>query len=220
MAGPLAQGDAAAECGSTGRGRPPIDPRELEPILDAVMRVAARKGSHKVTMRAVADEADVSVGRLQHHFGSRDGLVESAFQHYLLQVTARLHALRTQPGTVEERLELLIDEIALRHSWRRSTIWIDLLHRSVSAADFRRAANAVQDAWMRLFTELIEEGIDAGAFAPTLDATATARQFVAVSDGFVIGLVLAGESNAETQALERQRLLREAAVSLLRMPTT
>jgi TetR/AcrR family transcriptional regulator, regulator of biofilm formation and stress response len=50
-------------------------------LIDAAVRVVARKGLRGLTYREVADEAGVTYGLVSHHFGSRDVLVQEALKH-------------------------------------------------------------------------------------------------------------------------------------------
>ena len=50
-------------------------------LLDATVRVVARKGLRGLTYREVAAEAGVTYGLVSHHFGSRDALVQEALKH-------------------------------------------------------------------------------------------------------------------------------------------
>ena len=47
-------------------------------IIKAVWILIAHGGIEGVTFRRVAEQAGVSVGRVQHHFGTRDSLVRAA----------------------------------------------------------------------------------------------------------------------------------------------
>lgn len=58
-------------------------------ILDAVVRVVARRGFDAVTYRAVAAEAGVTHGLVSYHFGSREAMVHEAL------VRAARAAIRT-----------------------------------------------------------------------------------------------------------------------------
>ena len=49
-------------------------------ITEALARIAARQGLAGVTMRQVAAEAGVSVGRVQHYFASKDELLLAALR--------------------------------------------------------------------------------------------------------------------------------------------
>ena len=51
-----------------------------EQILDAAMDVIVRDGLDSTSMRAVAAEADVSLGLLSYHFEGKEKLVVAAFQ--------------------------------------------------------------------------------------------------------------------------------------------
>lgn len=52
-------------------------------ILVAVWQVIATRGIDAVSFRSVASAADVSVGRVQHHFPTRAGLIRAAARHMI-----------------------------------------------------------------------------------------------------------------------------------------
>ena len=197
-----------------GPGRPPIDRRELEPVLEAVLRLAARGGSRSVTFREIASEAGVSVGRLQHHFGTRDELISAAVEWHLLQVTERLDALGRQPGTATERVGRMIDEIVDR-SWQRSSIWIDLLGRSSDSATYRTAAREVNDAWYHVLVRIIRDGAEAGEFVLRASVEDTARNLVCASDGLAVLVVQDGPAENEARAPWRRHLFAMTVGALL-----
>ena len=51
-----------------------------EQILDATMQVIVRDGLDSTSMRAVAEQAEVSLGLLSYHFDGKEQLVVAAFQ--------------------------------------------------------------------------------------------------------------------------------------------
>lgn len=57
----------------------PGDGSGREALLEATITVVANKGMRGLTFRAVADEAKVNNSLIAHHFGTRDGLIEAAF---------------------------------------------------------------------------------------------------------------------------------------------
>ncbi|TDC04317.1 TetR/AcrR family transcriptional regulator [Nonomuraea longispora] len=61
--------------------RPPEDLTARARIRDAALAEFAERGFKGATMKAVADAAGVSVGLVQHHFGSKDGLREACDRH-------------------------------------------------------------------------------------------------------------------------------------------
>jgi AcrR family transcriptional regulator len=63
------------------RGRTPALPEErVEAILDAVLTILAREGIAGVTMRAVAREADVSLGLVNYYYVDKHQLICAALQ--------------------------------------------------------------------------------------------------------------------------------------------
>ncbi|MFG1701652.1 TetR family transcriptional regulator [Nonomuraea sp. M3C6] len=54
--------------------RPAEDLTAKARIRDTALRHFAEHGVKGATMRAIADDADVSLGLVQHHFGSKEGL--------------------------------------------------------------------------------------------------------------------------------------------------
>ncbi|WP_192497210.1 TetR/AcrR family transcriptional regulator [Gulosibacter chungangensis] len=199
----------------TRRGRPAIDPRELTPILEAVLRLAARRSSQLITIREIAAEAGVSVGRLQHHFGSRDDLITQAFEHHLLLVVERFNALREASGPVVERMERVLREVAIARSWERSTIWVDIIARAVVSEKYREIANVINEHWRNLFVELVQEGVDSGEFRVRSSVEDAASHLIAVSDGLSMLVVSGGESAVESGAEFRRRLVFTAANAVL-----
>ncbi|RZS44577.1 TetR family transcriptional regulator [Herbihabitans rhizosphaerae] len=73
-------------------------------IADALVRLAAREGLHAVTMRAVADEAGVSLRLVQYYFHSKAELLRGALAHLERQSVLRWEArLARLPGPVSAR---------------------------------------------------------------------------------------------------------------------
>lgn len=192
-----------------------MDPSELVPILEAVLRLATTKSSQLITVREIALEADVSVGRLQHHFGTREDLIGQAFEHHLLKVTDRLERLRKASGSARNRMSAIIDEVAIERAWRRSTIWIDLIAHAVSSNAYRAAVERVNEAWLRVFAELIREGAESGEFRLLNSVEQTAMHLVAVSDGLTVVVITGGEAQADSQGLARRELLASAVSAVL-----
>ena len=64
-----------------------------EQILDAAMQIIVRDGLEETSMRAVAEEAEVSLGLLGYHFEGKENLIVSAFQRAasrLMEITQEL----------------------------------------------------------------------------------------------------------------------------------
>lgn len=69
------------------RRREPAKPTSAEKIVEAALTVFADHGAHASTLKAVAEEAGVSIGRVQHHFKTKDDLV-AAVDDYAIDLLA------------------------------------------------------------------------------------------------------------------------------------
>jgi AcrR family transcriptional regulator len=61
-------------------------------IRDAALEVFAVRGASDATLQMIADAAGVSVGLIQHHFGSKDGLIAAVDRYALAVVTTTMSA--------------------------------------------------------------------------------------------------------------------------------
>lgn len=61
----------------------PAEPTSIDRIRDAAVRTLADRGVSATSLRAVAEEAGVSVGLVQHYFRNKAGLVAAVDDHVL-----------------------------------------------------------------------------------------------------------------------------------------
>ncbi|NKE63394.1 TetR family transcriptional regulator [Lentzea sp. PSKA42] len=83
------------------RGRGAAHDERRGAILEAVFAIIDTEGTHQVSIRRVAEQAGVSVGRVQHYFPSKDDLLTAAFTAINDLGTARVQARlsdSTQPA--------------------------------------------------------------------------------------------------------------------------
>lgn len=90
-----------------------------ERILDEAMRLFAEKGFDSVTVRDIAAEAEVSVGLINHHFGSKEGLREAVDRKFIEQFEEVLQP--PDPGSAQARTadySSWVDDWIARHQDR------------------------------------------------------------------------------------------------------
>lgn len=80
-------------------------------LIEATVRVVARKGLRGLTYREVAEEAGVTYGLVSHHFGSRDALVQEALE-YAFRASLSLSFLHRSADDVADFGRGLPDGIA------------------------------------------------------------------------------------------------------------
>ena len=165
-------------------------------IAQAVWAVIAERGIEGVTLRSVASEAGVSVGRIQHYHASREELVRDSCRELLKAATQQFEA--ADDATPVERLRRLvlgriptIPEFAIGTS-----IWLAYEAKSVDdpvIAELvqRGHAGGVQEA-----AALLSE-------CGVADASAVALRLMATAEGLAVRVLVGGlEPRAATALLE------------------
>lgn len=82
--------------------------RRRAAIIQAALEVCASRGCADATFQAIAHTAGVSVGAIQHHFGSKEHLIEAVDTHVLQTIgTVMSQPEPGQPAEVGQRVRVL-----------------------------------------------------------------------------------------------------------------
>ncbi|MGH9271566.1 MAG: TetR/AcrR family transcriptional regulator, partial [Ilumatobacteraceae bacterium] len=152
-------------------------------IIEATHRVTLERGLHDVRMQDVADELHVSSGLIHYHFATKDELIEAMLRDTAEREVAGVEAALGRFTSAEEKLAALIEvylpSVKRDPSW---VMWIDAWGEALRDATVRRISEELDAAWVDLMTDVIAEGVEAGAFASD-DSAASAWRLCAVLDG-------------------------------------
>jgi len=153
-------------------------------LLEAACSLIAANGLDGATIREVATSAGVSIGAVQHHFRTKDDMLEAAFRH-VVDMTARRVANIPLGSDVRRNLALVIRELLpldeLRQ--REAKVYVAFASRAITSP---RLA-AVQRQTLDTITEQLSP-----AFAA--DARREAELLLAVADGLTFDAVTRGEA--------------------------
>lgn len=172
-------------------------------IADAVCRLLGREGLGAVSLRQVAAEAGVSMGRVQHYFATKDEMLLFAFRTVGERVQRRIGAAAAaveQPPTVRALLRTMLLEMLPLGAQSRfeAPVWVATLGKAVVAPEV--AAPLREDA--HRFTDFVAAQIAAArGDDDDGDDRATARRdaqaLLALVDGLMVHL-LVGQLDEET----------------------
>jgi TetR/AcrR family transcriptional regulator, regulator of biofilm formation and stress response len=127
-----------------------------ERILAATMVIIGEQGLQAVTHRAVAREAEVSLGAISHHFPTRDDLLRDALRHAAGIEVARLErlALSLQSRAFETREWVHAMATALgtdlRRNPNRHLAQYELLLACARDPELRELSRAWREAHLRV----------------------------------------------------------------------
>ena len=181
-------------------------------LLDAALRLFAKKGVEGTTLAEIGDAAGYSRGLANHHFGSKAALVERLAQRSRTRFQARFRAqFRTRAGNEIEALvrgaDLFLatgdrptDEVRGFFALWGSALPEEAAHRDGFIAHDRRA---------RAFVErLVELGQDRGTIRADVDPAGFAVAYMSVLRGAVPLMLMDQAISAE--------VVRHTVASMLR----
>jgi len=174
------------------------DKRRL--ILDAAVRVFARKGYHTSRVGDIAEEAGVAHGLLYHYFRSKEELLETIFRETWRDV---LDAVRSVEETDESARERLagIAKILLR-AWRRDPDLVRVLVREVTRSSaLQRQIQEIDEAFAGL-ERIIARGQADGEFRADIDPRMASYVFYGALEEILTGWVL-GHLDDDDEAIAR-----------------
>ncbi|MEM7540506.1 MAG: TetR/AcrR family transcriptional regulator [Pseudomonadota bacterium] len=118
-----------AEIIANARGSQPLSERQRE-MLQAALGIVVKGGFEALSLRRVAEEVGVKLPSVQHHFGSKDGLVGAlydwALEWYTGELLRLLNADHQDPERAFRRIiDYLVNDLKQRtgiepHLWARA----------------------------------------------------------------------------------------------------
>ena len=172
-------------------------------ILDAAVRVFARKGYHTSRVGDIAEEAGVAHGLLYHYFSSKDEVLETIFRENWGVLVERLNAVEESDESASDQLRH-VAAIVLR-TWRHQPDVVRVLVREIARSPEvqERIGELVKP--IEAIRRIIERGKENGEFRADLDPALAAVVFYGGIDelltGWVLGQLPSGDD--EIDAAER-----------------
>lgn len=200
-------------------------PRQADPdsqralIAEALWRLASETGLGSVTLRQVAAEAGVSMGRVQHYFASKADMLlfglRLAQQRMEERIQARLSSIDDETGS-EEILRAALEEMLGEHPDTRQAIRVSMAFQTQALHDAGTAAvlTTGDDELRQLAADAVQTAQRAGRAPSSVDAEQEARILWLLAPSLGSGVALGHLSISEardTLAYYLDRLLGQRA---------
>jgi TetR/AcrR family transcriptional regulator, fatty acid metabolism regulator protein len=185
----------------TERSNGSEDKRRL--ILEAAVRVFARKGYHTCRVGDIAEEAGVAHGLLYHYFRSKDEVLECIFKETWSDILAAARMLEETDEPARERLAG-IAKILLR-AWRRDPDLVRVVVREiVRSPDLQKRMPEISESFNAI-ERIVTRGQEDGDFRVDVDARLVSFVFYGALEEILTGWVLGTlpEGDGEIAAAER-----------------
>jgi TetR/AcrR family transcriptional regulator, fatty acid metabolism regulator protein len=162
------------------------DKRRL--LLDAAVRVFARKGFHAARVGDIAEEAGVAHGLLYHYFSSKDEVLATIFRETWTDLLDAVGDVERSDADAREQLRQ-VAAILLR-SWRRNPDLVRVLVREVTrSSEVERRIGEI-DAAFEALERIVRKGQAGGELRKDLDARIAAVVFYGALEEILTGWVL------------------------------
>jgi TetR/AcrR family fatty acid metabolism transcriptional regulator len=168
-------------------------------ILQAAVRVFARKGYHTCRVSDIAAEAGVAYGLVYHYYGSKDALLEAIFEGTWGAMLATISSVEQLDEPAGEQIRK-VTEIVLR-TWKRDPDLVRVLVREVTrSAQLERESDAIDLAFGAL-QRIIERGQEDGELRADLDSRLAATIWYGALEeiltGWALGQLPDGDEDVE-----------------------
>ena len=181
---------------------PATDKRRL--ILDAAVRVFARRGYHGSRVGDIATEAGVAHGLLYHYFSSKDEVLETVFRENFGELLERFRTVERSDEPAAEKLEG-IAKILLR-TWRNDPALVTVMVREVARSpQLQSQVDEVREAFA-ILQRVIEQGQDDGTFRRDVDARLASWIFYGGLEEVLTGWVLGQLPDSEEDVGRAERV--------------
>jgi TetR/AcrR family fatty acid metabolism transcriptional regulator len=183
-------------------------------ILEAAVRVFARRGYHGSRVADIAEEAGVAHGLLYHYFSSKEQVLQTVFRENWGDLLERFRA-------VEEAHEPAADKLAgiskiLLRTWRNDPDLVTVMVREVARSpQLQEQVDEVREAFA-ILQRVVESGQAEGSFRPDVDPRLASWIIYGGLEEVLTGWVLGQLPDGEADVARAERTAIELAVGGLR----
>ena len=176
-------------------------------LLDAAVRVFARKGYHAARVGDIAEEAGVAYGLLYHYFSSKEEVLRSVFRETWRALIATIESVEESSEPPREQLRK-VAEILLR-SWRRDPDLVRVLVLEVTRSQLLAGEMDEIVASFKAIQKIVERGQADGSIRADLDALLASYVFYGAIDELLTGWVLGRLPDSDEDLARAERTVVE-----------
>jgi AcrR family transcriptional regulator len=143
----------------------------LDIALDATLAAIVERGYDRVRFRDVASGSGMSIGNLQHLFGTRELMLMRAFVEGAERDLATLAAIATSPSDRREQLETSLADCTTGLG-ARAIVRIELWRAGLRDAEIAAGADVIASRWREHLLAIVPRDliaallVDAGVIPP------------------------------------------------------
>jgi len=207
----LARASKKTDVGTIDSARPKTLKRRKE-VLGVVYEVVSESGVDGVTMRQLAEAADISTGTINYHFKNKHNLLILAMEA-AYELPEDWEVYKGSPFSQLQRLALgYVFRSPRDRFWR---FWINYTAHSTRDEEMREHQNTRYERQRKFWGELLGDAIAAGEVDPEVDPERAANELLLIAHGLVLRQLQSPtpENRDEARDILNERFDRLAAKS-------
>jgi TetR/AcrR family fatty acid metabolism transcriptional regulator len=185
---------------SNARSKAQADKRRM--ILDAAVRVFARRGFHACRVSDIADEAGVAYGLVYHYFASKEEVLDTLFLERWDVMLEMIREVDARPIPVREKLAEIVSFIVDSYRHDPDMMKVIIVEVTRAANSFGRTHIDHIRAAYDLIGEIVRKAQQEGVFKPEIEPRFAAMAFYGVIEqlltGWIFGLLPQDEEHFES----------------------
>ncbi len=144
-------------------------------VIDAAVACILERGFYRASSNEIARRAGVTWGVIQHHFGTREGLMLAVLEDGAQHFTHVVSSASVDGETVSERLGQLVDVLAAHYGSREYLAYmqinLNLGHDPSTSAKVRETMNTVAERSVEHVRALVRDTLGPATGIPDLSTT-------------------------------------------------
>ncbi len=183
--------------------------------MAAAGELIGEQGYDAVRLRDVGRAAGVSIGMIQHYFGSRDELLQETLSSASRERVRSWTDSGNRHSDPGRRLGALLDQaVADDH---RCLMWIQTCAAASRHPQLRPDVVLTQNAWREGLNAVITDGVAHQTWTPQLTVAQIVDVLVPTIDGLMLEAATGSAAEKNGGRPHRSEVLRNVASSLLRV---
>jgi TetR/AcrR family fatty acid metabolism transcriptional regulator len=176
-------------------------------ILDAAVRVFARRGFHACRVSDIADEAGVAYGLVYHYFESKDSVLDTLFLERWDVMLATIGEVDTTDLPAREKLYAIASFIVDSYRYDPDLMKVIIVEVTRAANSFGQThLERIREAYRRI-AAIVEAAQEQGVFRREIDASFAAMAFYGVIEQVLTGWIFGSERPSEADYEHAKQLI-------------
>ncbi len=174
-------------------------------ILDAAVRVFARRGYHGSRVGDIAEEAGIAHGLLYHYFASKEEVLATVFRENWGRLLEAFHQVEASGEPAPEQLRR-VAKILLR-SWRDDPDLVRVMVREVARSPhLQQQVGEIREAFL-VIQRIVERGQAEGTFRGDLEPRLVSWIFYGALEELLTGWVLGQLPDGDEEVARAERTI-------------